>query len=84
MLHYFEYLNLLLSVLFLTAELMFFNGIRNMKYGRKFHFAGIYLSIFIFCLEFEKKFKIFQGLFSNFKLKIMIFEVHDTQFFGLL
>ena len=31
-------------VLFLTFELLLFNGTRNMKHGTKFHFAGIYLS----------------------------------------
>ena len=64
------YLNLLFRVLFLAFELMFFNGIRNMKYGRKFYFGGIYLSKFILRLKLEKKFKDFQGLFSNFKLKL--------------
>ena len=33
-------------VLFLTFKLMFFNGIRSIRYGRKFHFAGIHLSKF--------------------------------------
>ena len=52
-------------VLFLTFELMFFNGFRNMKSCRKFHFAGIYLSKFIFRLEFEKNSRFFRVLNSN-------------------
>ena len=69
-------------VLFLTFELLFFNGNRNMNYGRKFHFVGIYLFKFILHLKFhflptDKKLKIFQG-FLTFKLKVMIFEVYDT------
>ena len=70
----------MLHVLFLIFELMFFYGIRNMKYGRKFPFGGIYLSKFILRLKFEKN----SRFFSNFKLIIMIFEVYDTKSFDLL
>ena len=71
-------------VLFLTFELLFFNGNRNMKHDRKFHFAGIYLSKFILTLKLEKA-QDFPGFFFlTFKLDIMIFEVYDTKFFGLL
>ena len=48
-----------------------------MKTGRKFDFAGIYVSKFILCLKFEKGSRFFR-LFFNFKLKIMIFEVYGT------
>ena len=49
-----------------------------MKRGRNFHFASIYLFKFILHLKFEKSSRIFRGLFSTFKFKIMIFEVYDT------
>ena len=49
-----------------------------MKHGRKFHFASIYLFKFILCLKSEKNSRIFRGLFSTFKFKIMIFKVYDT------
>ena len=38
-----SHFNNVFCVLFLTFELLFFNGTRNMNYGRKFHFAGIFL-----------------------------------------
>ena len=42
-----------------------FNGIRNIKYGRKFHFVGIYFSKFIFHLKFEKNSRFFRVLNLN-------------------
>ena len=79
-LYYLEYFTLftVFHVLFLTFELVVFKGIRSMKHGRIFHFAGISLSKFIFCLKFEKSSRFFRVLFSSFKLKIMIFEVYET------
>ena len=50
-----------------------FNGTRDMKNGRKFHFAGIYLFKFISRLKI-----------ATFKLKSVIFEVYDTYFFEML
>ena len=64
-------------VLFLTFELLFLNGTRNMNYGRKFHFVGIYLFKFILRLKFQKGSRFFR-VFLTFKLKLMIFEVYDT------
>ena len=55
-----------------------FNGTRNMKHGRKFHFAGTYLFKFILRLEIENNSRYFRGFFSTFKLKSVIFEVYDT------
>ena len=58
-------------VLFLTYELLFFNGTRNMKHGRKFHFVGIYLFKSILHLKFERSVQDFSGvffkLFQNFQ-----------------
>ena len=67
-------------VLFLTFEVLFFKGARNMRHGTKFHFVCIYLFKFILRLKFEKKKgQDFSGFFfSTFKLKIMIFEMCDT------
>ena len=65
-------------VLFSTFELLFFNGTRNMNYGRKFHFAGIYLFKFILHLKFEKKVQDFPGIFLILTLEVMIYEVYDT------
>ena len=48
-----------------------------MNYGTKFHFAGIYLFKFILDLKFENSSRFF-WVFLTFKLKVMIFEVHDT------
>ena len=63
--------------LFLTSELLFFNGTGNIKHIKNFHFAGIYL--FKFYVQSLKKAQNFSGFsFSMFKLKIMIFEVYDT------
>ena len=62
-------------VLFLTFELLFFNGTRNMNYGTKFHFAGIYLFKFILHLKFEKSSR-FSRVFLTFTLKVMIYEVY--------
>ena len=60
-----------INYLFLTFELIFFNRTRNMKHGRKFHFAGIYLSKFIFRLKFKKSSRFFRIFFqlSNSKLR---------------
>ena len=58
-------------VLFLTSELLFFNGTGNIKHIKNFH-------LFKFYVQSLKKAQDFSGFsFSMFKLKIMIFEVYD-------
>ena len=68
-------------LVFFIFELLFLNGINTMKHGRKFHFGIIYLFKFILYLKFEKSSRFFRVFFSILKLKIMIFEVYNTQFF---
>ena len=64
-LHYFEYLTLLMRFIFDFWTIIFFNGIRNMKHGRRFHFAGICISKFIYFTVFKGFFFFFSTLNSK-------------------
>ena len=72
-----SHFNNVFCVLFLTFELLFFNGTRNMNFGRKFFFAGIYVFKFILHLKFEKCSR-FSRFFLTFTLNVMICEVYDA------